>query len=244
MAKSKRARVGNASAPKTARGRKAVGHGMKRPVDKKEAIEQSLRERIRTHQLLPDSRLSEKELADEFSVSRGVIREVFTKLEQRGLIKRAPKKSAVVVRLELPEVLEIYALREVLEGLCARLAATNALPESWQDLVELFGAPMEKCVKERDFDDFTKNFQYLRSRMTAAANSRFLSEMLDLINDKVREIGRRIIVLPGRAEVALQEHRALLAALRRGDAQESERLQRANIVSSCEYLRRYKTFVL
>jgi DNA-binding GntR family transcriptional regulator len=68
--------------------------------------------------------------------------------------------------------------------------------------------------------------------------------MLDLIHDRVREIGRRIIVLAGRAEVALEEHRAVLAALRRGDAQEAERLQRENIRSSCDYLKRYERFVL
>lgn len=217
---------------------------MKDVGDKRDKVELILRERIRTHDLAPNSRLNEKQLADEFSVSRGVIRDVFTKLEQRGLIKREPNKGAVVVRLELHEILEIYALREVLEGLCARLAASTADPASWQDLVELYSGPMEQYVADRNFEEYIRNLQYLRERMLAAANSHFLSDMLDLIHDRVREIGHRIIVLPGRAEVALKEHQAIIGALRRGDAEESERLQRKNVVSSCEYLRRYKSFVL
>ena len=71
-----------------------------------------------------------------------------------------------------------------------------------------------------------------------------VAEMLDLINDRVQGTARRIIVLPGRAEQALQQHRAVLAALRRGDADEAERLRRENIRSGPEFLRRYQRFVL
>jgi DNA-binding GntR family transcriptional regulator len=217
---------------------------MKKQTDKRTLVDEALRERISTHELLPGSRLSELDLAEEFNVSRSLIRDVFTKLEERGLIKRSPNKSAVVVRLELSEILEIYAIREVLEGLCARLAAQNVPPESWQDLVDMFGSQMEEYVKTCNFEAYTANLQVVRNRKVAAAGSRILSEMLDLIHDRVREIGRRIIVLAGRAEVALEEHRAVLAALRRGDAQEAERLQRENIRSSCDYLKRYERFVL
>ncbi len=216
----------------------------KAPADKRSVVEAGLRERIGTHQLLPGSRLSEAELAQDFDVSRGVIREVFTRLEQRGLIKRTKNKSAIVVRLELPEILEIYAIRELLEGLCARRAAENVAPESWQDLVDLFNGPMEQSVKDRDFETYIDNLQLFRARKIEAAKSPVLSEMLDIIHDRVREIGRRIIVLPGRAEIALREHQSVLEALRRGDANKSEELQRANIRSSCEYLQKYERFVL
>lgn len=216
----------------------------KAPTDKRSIVESSLRERIGTHQLLPGSRLGELELAQEFDVSRGVIREAFSRLEQRGLIKRTKNKSAIIVRLELPEILEVYAIRELLEGLCARRAAQNVSPESWQDLVDLFNGPMEKIIQDRDFETYVDNLQVFRARKVEAAKSPILAEMLDLIHDRVREIGRRIIVLPGRAEVALREHQLVLEALRRGDANDSDDLQRANIRSSCEYLQKYERFVL
>jgi len=217
---------------------------MRSSVDSKEIVFQTLRERIASHQLPPGSRLSEQQLAEEFHVSRTVVRDVFLKLEQRGLISRSHKKSAVVVRLELSEVFEIYVVREMLEGLCARLAAKNGPKESWQDLVDLFGAPMEESVKSGDLEEYIKNIRTLRMRMIAAADSPILAGMLDLINDKISEISRRIIILPGRAQQGLQEHRAILDALRRGDPETSERLRRENIRSSAEYLSRYKRFVL
>jgi DNA-binding GntR family transcriptional regulator len=203
-----------------------------------------LRERIASHQLKPGTRLSEKQLCEEFAVSRAVVRDAFTKLEQRGLIQRSPNKSPVVVRLELTQVFDIYLVRERLEGLCARLAAQKVPPESWQDLVELFDAPMGQHVERGELEEYIRNIQTLRKRMIIAADTPVLTEMLDLINDKVSEIARRIIVLPGRAQKGLEEHRAIVAALRRGDAAESERLRRANIASSAEYLKRYERFVL
>jgi DNA-binding GntR family transcriptional regulator len=217
--------------------------GMGRSTDNKEAVFQALRERIASHQLPPGSKLNEQDLAKEFKVSRAVIREIFVKLEQRALISRTHKKSPVVVRLELREVFDLYAVREMLEGLCARLAAKNAPKESWQDLVELFGKPMEDAVERGDLEEYIKNIQFLRIRMIAAANNPVLSSMLDLIHDRISEIARRIIILPGRAKQGLLEHRGIIEALRRGDAEASERLRRANIRSSAEYLTRYKKFL-
>ena len=216
---------------------------MRRSIDKKEAVFQTLRERIASHQLSPGSKLNEQDLVKEFKVSRTVIREAFVKLEQRGLISRSHKKSPIVVRLELQDVFDLYAVREMLEGLCARLAAQNAPGEGWQDLVELFGKPMEDAVKRGDLEEYIKNLQTLRMRMIAAANNPVLSGMLDLINDRISEVARRIITLPGRAEKGLEQHRQIVDALRRGDGEESERLRRENIRSITEYVSRYKRFL-
>jgi DNA-binding GntR family transcriptional regulator len=210
----------------------------------RETVLQILRERISSHQLSPGSRLSEQQLVEEFGVSRAVIRDVFIKLEQRGLIKRSYKKSATVLRLELDQIFEIYAVRELLEGLCARLAAQNVAKESWQDLVDLFHGPMEDVVKRGDIDAYIQGLQLVRSRMIAAANSPVLTEMLDLIYDKVSAIARQLVILPGRLQQGLAEQRAILQALRQGDPSESERLRRENVRSSAEYLRRYKRYIL
>ena len=68
--------------------------------------------------------------------------------------------------------------------------------------------------------------------------------MIDSIFEKTKVVIHRIIILPGRAEVGLVEHRAVLAAMRRGDAAEAERLRRANMRSAKAYLQRYQKFVL
>jgi DNA-binding GntR family transcriptional regulator len=79
--------------------------------------------------------------------------------------------------------------------------------------------------------------------LEAAANP-VLSNMLDTIYEKTQAVIRRIMILPGRAEVGLNEHRAVLAAMRRGDAEEAERLRRLNMRSAKDCLKRYQNFVL
>lgn len=210
----------------------------------KESVLQTLRERIATHQLMPGSKLSEQQLAEEFGVSRTQIRSVLANLEERRLVNRRPNRGAVVRRLEVEEVFHIYAVREALEGLCARAAAENAPPESWQDLVDLYREPMQQLIDHGELEEFIANLELLRSRLVAAAANPVLSEMIDSLRDRLREISRRIIILPGRAQQGLKEHRELLNALRRGNADEAERLRRENVRSAAEYLRRYQRFVL
>src|SRR5258706_13686482 len=204
----------------------------------------ALRERIARCALPPGAKLLENELAREFSVSRAKVRDAFGVLEQRGLIRRIPNRGAVVARLDLSQVFEIYAVREMLEGLCVRLAVERTKPQSWQDLVQLFGRPMETIVKRGEYEKYIANLDQLRNRTLEAAGNGVLADMLDSINDKTREIQRRIIILPGRAAEGLVQHRAVLAAMRKGDAFKAEELRRVNIRSSREYLERYQTFVL
>ncbi len=207
-------------------------------------VQQVLRERIARQEISPGAKLGESELSKEFGVTRAVVREALCALEQRGLIERIPNRGAVVVRLDLSQVFEIYDVREVLEGLCARRATENVPPESWQDLVEMFEGPMEEHVKRSDYDAFLAGYGLFRRRLVQAAANPVLADMLDSIYEKTQAVIRRIIILPGRAEVGLKEHRAVLAAMRRGDAEEAERLRRQNMRSAKECLKRYQSFVL
>ena len=205
---------------------------------------QTLRQRITRNELPPGSKLLETELSREFSVSRACVRDVFGVLQQRGLIRRIPKRGAIVERLDLSQVFDIYHVREALEGMCARLATENMAPESWQDLVELFGEPIEADVRRGDLASYIAKVEVLRQRTIEGARNPVLADMLDNIQDRTQVIIRRVIILPGRAELALQEHRAVLQAMRRGDPKAAEEARRANIRSAREYLHRYRDFVL
>ncbi|MCC7273503.1 MAG: GntR family transcriptional regulator [Alphaproteobacteria bacterium] len=205
---------------------------------------QTLRERITRHDLPPGSKLLEKELSAEFGVSRARIREVMGVLEQRGLIRRIPNRGAVVERLDPSQVFHIYHVREALEGVCARLATENMPPESWQDLVELFGDPIDRDVAAGDLEAYIVKLETLRRRTIEGARNPVLADMLDNIQDRTRMIIRRIIILPGRAQVGAQQHRAVLEAMRRGDAAAAETAKRANMRSAIDYLHRYQSFVL
>ena len=230
------------SPAKAAKPAKATGKtlGAARAVN----LQALLRERIASQEIAPGSKLREQALAAQYKVPRALVRETLIALEQRGLIERIPNRGAVVVRLDLTQVFETYDLREVLEGLCARLATQNTKPAAWQDLVKLFDGPMAKYVRQNDYESFIAGYGLLRRRMIEAAANPVLTGMLDSIYEKTQAIIRRIIILPGRAERGLAEHRAMIAAMRHGDAAAAERLRRANMRSAKAWLQRYQSFVL
>ena len=203
-----------------------------------------LKGQIARQELPPGARLREQEIAEEFGVPRTRVREALSALDARGLIDRIPNKGAVVARLGIDQLAHIYDVREVLEGLCARLAAEQAPTGSWDSLIEFFGDPMQAHVEAQDFAGFVAGYERFRQQMTAAAENPVLSDMLDMIYERTQVAIRRTIILPGRAEVGLAEHRAVLDALAEGNGEKAEALRRQNMRSAKDFLVRFQSFVV
>ncbi|MFC3338368.1 GntR family transcriptional regulator [Paracandidimonas soli] len=207
-------------------------------------VEAILRDRISRREIPPGAKLRELPLTQEFGVSRASIRQAFAALEQRGLVKRVPNQGVTVMALTAAELFTIYDVFELLEGLCARLAVQNSEPGSWRDLVDLFGADLEKSIADGDCDRLFDAIMTYRRRTVAAADNPTLSAFLDSIYDKTQVIIRRTLVLPGRAAQSFKEHREIIAAMQAGDALRAEALKRSNMRTAREFLVRYIDFVL
>lgn len=208
------------------------------------SVVEALRAAIASHEIAPGSRLREQQVAEEFGIPRSKVREVFTVLEARGLIHRIPNRGAVVVQLGIDELVDIYDVREVLEGACARLAAERSEPGDWDDLIELFGDPMQGYVDSDDFDSFVDGYERFRGEMTTRAANPVLTSLLDGIYERTLVAIRRVVILPGRAGIGLSEHRKVLDAIANGDGAAAEDLRRASIRSARDYVKRYSDFVL
>lgn len=209
-----------------------------------QALLEQLRRIIVSQDLPPGARLREQSLAEQFGVSRARIREVLAALEQTGLVEREPNRGAVVRRASAAELLQIFDVREVLEGLCARLATENVAPQSWQDLVELFGEPTEQMVRSEDVAGYLRNHALLRQRMLDATGNPVLAASLQPLTDRTGLVMRRLLLMTNRIQDAVLEHRAILAAMRRGDADEAERLKRIQIRSARQAVERYHAYLL
>lgn len=206
-------------------------------------IAQQLRERIASHAIPPGARLREWDVAADFGVPRLSAREALDALTHLGFAERQRNRGIVVCRRELPEILQLFEMREVNEGLCARLASRNAPPESWDHLIELFGAPMQDIVERRDLYAFSHNYEQFRRRLMESASSSALTELLQRLNDLTIIYGRRVLLVSDRTQHALGDHRAVLAALRRQDAEAAETLRRATIANVRAAVERYYSFI-
>jgi DNA-binding GntR family transcriptional regulator len=203
-----------------------------------------LRDRITSGALAPGTALRELELADELQISRSRLREVLALLEQRGLVEREPNRRAIVRRIRFEEMRDIFETREALEGMCARLAASKTSAQHWQDLVELFAAPMEAMVQGGDIDGYVANTSQLRRRIIKAAQNPTLAHALYPLLDQASLAMRRVVLATTRAQEALIEHREVLSALQRGNPELAEQAKRRQVSGAWKALERYHQYIL
>lgn len=209
-----------------------------------EEIANTLRRRIADQSILPGSRLQEARIAEEFNVSRAVAREVLGVLERRELIERIPNRGAIVTRLDRDEVYAIFDVREVLEGMCVRLATKRAPRSTWEPFVRRFGAEMKATIEAGELAEYIDALEELRAAQIQWSGNHFASSFLDLIFDKARVIARRVTILPGRAETGRVMHIEMLEKMIAGDAGGAEEIKREIIRSARLCLEKYEVFVI
>jgi DNA-binding GntR family transcriptional regulator len=196
----------------------------------KDSVYLKLRQEIVTATLPPGYVLREAELAARFGVSKTPLREAFVRLEKDGFVQIAPYRSAVVAGYSRQDLREIYEVRELLEGLCAREAAVNIATE---DLAALSRIVRDSAAALDEGD--TKRLAALLDEFDVvlyaqSKNSR-ITAMLDNIRDHVTRIGRLTVAIPGRLGTSVQEHQAIYEAIVQRDGQRAEILMRQHILS-------------
>src|SRR5258705_8351677 len=87
---------------------------------------ESLRDAIADGRIAVGERVREEEIARDLGVSRTPVREALQRLQQRGLLEFGAGRGLVVAELSQHQVLQLYAMREILEGSAARFAAQHA----------------------------------------------------------------------------------------------------------------------
>ncbi|WP_417599595.1 GntR family transcriptional regulator [Pararhodobacter oceanensis] len=165
--------------------------------------------------------VNEAVLAERFEVSRGPVREAVMQLQGRGLIEKSPYQKARVVELSVADMIEIFQLRESVEGLSVRLATLN-MPD----------AEIERLLNEFEEADQRGGGAVLDLHARIAegcGNSRIRSLLCDELYYLLRLYRARSGEAPGRRADASVEHWQILRAMKARDAQLAESLMVAHI---------------
>jgi len=162
------------------------------------------------------------EVAKELGVSRMPVREALHRLEVAGLITLTPHKGAVVSELSEPEIVEIYHIRAVLDGLAARLATPNLTQAEHQRLHALLDE-MESAAKAEDLKTVLVVNRKFHTVIWRAARAPRLHELLKNLYDASQRFRNISVLIPGRLDRITHEHRLIARALARGDAPAAER---------------------
>ena len=181
--------------------------------------------------LAPGSKLGEAELAERYGVSRGPLREAIRRLESRKLLERVPRAGARVASLSLPDLMEIYRVREALEGMAARLAAEAMTDEEIRGLHELLARHEQQQDLREDVAYFQRegdlDFHY---RIIQGSHNRTLVELLiGELYHLVRMYRYQFSAVANRPRKALHEHRRIVEAIEARDGEVAEMLMRRHI---------------
>ena len=173
---------------------------------------------IANYRFQPGARIVVEDIARELGVSRTPVWEAINKLEKEGLVENITNKGVYMTLLTLEDALNLYAVREVLESMAARLAAEKIDDQMLQKMHDCLER-QRPIVEERKLVEYSKiDFEYHAIVYEACGNP-FLKELLETIKNKMRPINMHLqLVLP-----SLYEHHWLLfTALESHDPEKAE----------------------
>ena len=181
-----------------------------------EALHRQLEHDILHGLLPPGMRLDEQDLAGRFGVSRTPVREAFRSLAASGLVELRSRQGAVVARVGITELLEMFQVMAELEGLCARLAARRVTASARAGLQAIHD---RMIAAADDADAFYQINREFHDALYEAAQNEFLAKQTRALRNRVAAYRRQVTYLPGRIRGTIREHGAILAAL---DAQDPD----------------------
>ncbi len=186
-----------------------------------------LREGIANGTLVEGEALVQDEIAEALGVSRTPIREALRMLEAEGWVVFSPHRGAVVATLSTDEVRQIFEIRFALESLALRQSVPNLDKEAFDDASALLDA----LESEMDIGRWVALHRRFHLRLYAAAGPRLVG-LIENQYDAVDRYLRLELLAMDNAADNRDEHRAILAACRRGDVEEAIALSEPHIAGA------------
>ena len=185
------------------------------------------------------AKIVESELALQYGISRGPLREAIHRLEQLKLIVRIPHAGSRVITLDSKTVEDIYQARETLEGMAARLAARLMTDEEIDSLQKLLDEHEESISRSEGRIYFQRegdiDFHY---RIAIASQNQWILEKLNgELYQLVRMCRHKSVRLPARSQAALMQHRQIANAIAERDEELAELLMRRHISGAWKNLK-------
>jgi len=194
---------------------------------------QQIKEDILNGVYKENDELRENTIAKTLGVSRTPVREALRQLELEGLVKIIPNRGAFVTGITKEDVKDIYAVRSLLEGLCARWATEHITEKEIDELEEIillseFHLKKSKSEKSQQVTELDGKFHEI---LYQASNSRILKHVLSDFHKYVRLARKASVTDPSRAEKSIEEHKRILEAIRSKDADRAEALANEHMMN-------------
>ena len=181
--------------------------------------------------LAPGEKIGEVELCPRFNLTRGPLREALGRLETRGLRVRRPHAGVKVVSVSADELMELYRIRETMEGLAARQADERMTDQEIADLSATLDSH-ERMIEQAQCQAYYQaegDYDFHHRIATGSRNTKLAQMLLGDLYYMVRMYRYRLSTSSGRPHMALGEHRRIVEAIAQRDGELAEFLMKRHI---------------
>ncbi len=193
-------------------------------------ITEQLREDILSGTFPPGKRLVEAELTERYVIGRAAVRAAIVELRTEGLVVHEANRGASVRRIPVEVAIEITQARAVLEGLLARQATERATDADRAELRTVID-DMTSAVDNDDSEAYSELNRILHRRIREISGHSIASELVANLRHRGTHQEFRLSLQPGRSNISLPQHRAIVQAIIDGDGDVAEHAMHAHLKS-------------
>lgn len=195
-----------------------------------------IREQILAGDLVPHQRLVEADLAEQFAVSRAAVRDALGALAGEGVVERVQNRGARVRAFTLAEAIEIAEVRRALESLCAGKAAETVTDD---EIVVLRGIrdAMREAVAVGDVIAYAAKNRELHALIHAISGQGTAHALIERLRGQSVRHQYKLAMKPGRPQVSVEEHAAIIDAICARDREAAESAMAAHLDSVIDAMR-------
>lgn len=194
-----------------------------------EDVVKYIKEQVKFGLLVPGHRLVEIDLMNITNASRGHVREALKRLAVEGYVQIEPYKGASIKKLTRTEVIEIYQLREALEGLAARLTGQTKLTNAQKSQLIKIQDSLDKATQTENHEEFRKANDAYHSFIRTASGNTYLEIHLERLHFPIFQLQFRMFFDNKDLNVANADHVLITKAILEGDAATAEKVMRKHI---------------
>lgn len=185
-----------------------------------EQVYQFLKQKIANYRFVPGRRLNVEELTRDLGVSRTPVWEAIRRLESEGLVKNEPKRGVMLVELTPKSAMELYTVREALEGLAIRFAVDRMDEKTLKKMGQSL-EKQKKAIARKDLVAYSQLDFEFHGFIYEKCDNALLQEMLETIKERARPI--TMLITPILSDL-FRDHLLILEALKCKDGEKAEEI--------------------
>jgi DNA-binding GntR family transcriptional regulator len=189
-----------------------------------------------------DIRLDERQLAQDFGISRTPVREAMAQLEREGFVRSVPRRGVYVVRKTKDEVVQMITAWAALESMAARLITQSASDADIAGLRRMF-ATFEDDKLHAKLDEYSEVNIAFHQKIIELSGNQVLIQLAANLFTHMRMIRGSTIGEDDRVERSIRDHMNIIQALEARDTERAEDLVRQHALGLAEHVAKHVDYL-